>query len=572
MPGLNREGVDAVRFQFAGDPAEAATQTLRVRTAAHAARVSCVVDRDTVRRAPFSYHAPLGHRLGLAALLFYGLGNARRNWSSRAHFAPGKPRVLLPADALRLHAAWRLDVLGPAARAAAGALDLVYYPRKVEGTRQLCWAIYDLLRSAPDLLVLGLGLEDFWVDTRSDQPLVDLDEFRLRLEWVLGLALDCGTRAVFVLAPPAGESASRRRRYSERTALPYIEAARALVAAAGGSVVDLQRHYARIGSGSREAAATALGAVLAEELLMIARERPGSRRAEPGSSSPSPVDPGRRRAVAAEFLRQRRPLGRLADTPAENLYLALVPSRGGAGEAEEDEGNAMVAGKVLDRLGGSNEFQRFRQARIVDDLHGRHRPGRKRVMIIGDSIRMRQSNSTGYGLYAYAALKDRANLFHVPHNCGSSSAVLQYLDNWLQCRPQVVHINAGLHDLVFGLRGESAPSYVTAEQYAANVRAILARLRAAGVERILWALNTPVVEAWHNVKGRRFGRRNADIRAYNAAAAQAAREADVEVTDLFTPLWDAGVERTLLADGVHLNPRGAEMLGRSVAAAVERWL
>jgi lysophospholipase L1-like esterase len=571
MGGLNRAGIDAVRFEFAGGEG-AAAQTLRVRTPAQAARISCMVDRDAVRREPFAYHVPLGHRLGLAALAYYGLRNLRRNWSSRARFAPGRVRVVVPADVLRLHAGRSLDVLGSTARNAARELDLVHYPRKVEGTRQLCWALYDLLRSAPDLLVLGLGFADFWLDRACGQPLIDLDEYRLRLEWVLRLAADCGTRVVFVAAPPLGESASRRRIYSERAALPYLDTARRLVAAAGGHVVDLRDRYAGLPAGTRRAAA-GLGAALAAELLALARGVSAgggaSRRSPPAEAATAP---GRLRAVAAEFLRARQSLGRLAGGSAENLYLALSPSRGAPAEAEEDEGNAMAAGKLLDRLGGSNEFQRYRQARIVDDLHSRHRPERKRAMIIGDSIRMRQSNSTGYGLYAYERLKDRVNLFHVPHNCGSSTAVLQYLDDWLRCRPHVVHINAGLHDLVYAIQGDTPSSHVSAAQYAANLRAIFARMRDARVESVIWGLNTPVHEAWHNVRGRRLGRRNADIRAYNAAAVAVARDAGIEVTDLFTPLWEAGVERVLLADGVHLNPGGARLLGDAVAAAVERHL
>ena len=97
-------------------------------------------------------------------------------------------------------------------------------------------------------------------------------------------------------------------------------------------------------------------------------------------------------------------------------------------------------------------------------------------------------------------------------------------------------------------------------------------------EIVIWTrvgLSTPVQEEWHRWipgkgKTRSVVRFNADVRAYNEASEAVAGEFGIEVVDLFTPLWEAGVEKVLLPDGVHLNHIGGAFTGRLVAHAVLR--
>ena len=221
--------------------------------------------------------------------------------------------------------------------------------------------------------------------------------------------------------------------------------------------------------------------------------------------------------------------------------------------------------KRLCLLGGRNEFERSRQEQIIDRLAEAERPGRKRVLLIGDSIRMRIRNTTGYGLHAYNHLMDHFHLTHIPHNTGGTIAVLNHLEDWLSCRPDIVHVNAGLHDLATAAPGAPPhPWNRLPEQYAENLRRIIAIIRDAGVEEIVWALNTPVHDQWHTTS-RQLHRLNKDVILYNQTATEVMAELHIPINDLFQPILEAGLETCLLRDGVHLTHTGSALLGRIVA-------
>jgi lysophospholipase L1-like esterase len=117
------------------------------------------------------------------------------------------------------------------------------------------------------------------------------------------------------------------------------------------------------------------------------------------------------------------------------------------------------------------------------------------------------------------------------------------------------------------------PAYTTPEKYAENIQWIVESLRSNGVSVVIWGLNTPVQEEWHRVvpgsgRMRKMGRMNATIRHYNEIAIDVMNQMAVPVTDMFSPLWEEGVENVLLPDGVHLNHLGSAILGEVVAEAV----
>lgn len=277
------------------------------------------------------------------------------------------------------------------------------------------------------------------------------------------------------------------------------------------------------------------------------------------------------RATSAEIEFEDGEVRQIGGRAAELLYPALATS--GIASEEFDEGEP-YSGKRLALLGGRDEFERARQKKIIDWLRSRESPGRPRVLIIGDSIRMRQADTSGYGVHAYRLLIDRFNLTHIPHNCGGTVGVMAQLDDWLSCRPDVVHLNAGLHDLAFYLMAsEQLPAFQPVGKYAQNLERIMERIRAANARTIVWGLNTPVQEEWHlfhpnSKKLRKVGRRNADVRKYNDASVQVMQRLGIPVNDLFSPLWEAGVEKVLLPDGVHLNHRGSQIIGQKVADAI----
>ena len=224
--------------------------------------------------------------------------------------------------------------------------------------------------------------------------------------------------------------------------------------------------------------------------------------------------------------------------------------------------------KQLRLLGGRNEFERSRQQQIVDRLADTEVPGRERVLLIGDSIRMRIRDTTGYGLHAYDRLDNHVNLTHIPHNTGSTTAVLNYLEDWLSCQPNIVHINAGLHDLATAAPGAPPhPWNKSPEQYAESLRQIIQIIQHAGVPKIVWALSTPVHDEWHTTD-RKLHRLNKDVVLYNQIATDIMAELDIPINDLFQPILDAGLETCLMRDGVHLTHTGSALLGRIVADRV----
>jgi lysophospholipase L1-like esterase len=128
----------------------------------------------------------------------------------------------------------------------------------------------------------------------------------------------------------------------------------------------------------------------------------------------------------------------------------------------------------------------------------------------------------------------------------------------------VLHFNCGLHDL----KRAHATGYlqVPLEEYEANLRRLVPLLRAQTVA-LVWARTTPVRDGQLNPQ-KHFDRLNGDVCAYNAIADRVMAELEVPINDLHTAVLDAGQERCLSWDGVHLTPEGYAAVAQKVAAAV----
>jgi isoamyl acetate esterase len=185
------------------------------------------------------------------------------------------------------------------------------------------------------------------------------------------------------------------------------------------------------------------------------------------------------------------------------------------------------------------------------------------VVLIGDSIRM------GYQATVIAALADVAEIWVPEANGGDSRNVLAHLDEWvLARRPQVVHVNCGLHDLKRDFA--EGKFQVPIEEYARNVRQILMRLQSESNAKILWATTTPVDEELHH-KNKDFDRFEADVDAYNAAAVAICGELGVPIDDLYAVVEQSGKNTLIREDGVHFVEEGSAVLGRAVAAFIRAY-
>jgi acyl-CoA thioesterase-1 len=152
-------------------------------------------------------------------------------------------------------------------------------------------------------------------------------------------------------------------------------------------------------------------------------------------------------------------------------------------------------------------------------------PGLPRVLLIGDSISM------GYTLPVREALKGRANVHHPPENCGATERGLTKLDAWLgDGKWDVIHFNFGLHDLKYldkdgqYVLPTKGTVVATTEQYALNLRTIVARLKKTGA-KLIFATTTPVPP-------RTLGRITGSDRRYNKAALEVMTAENVQVDDL----------------------------------------
>jgi lysophospholipase L1-like esterase len=188
------------------------------------------------------------------------------------------------------------------------------------------------------------------------------------------------------------------------------------------------------------------------------------------------------------------------------------------------------------------------------------------VVLIGDSIRQ------GYQDVVAQELATEAQVWGPKENGGTSANVLAHLDDWvIQRKPEIVHLNCGLHDL--RTDRVSKEKAVALAEYAENIGRIFGRIQRETDAALIWASTTPVNEKWHT-REKPFDRHEADVAAYNRAAREVAERMAVPVNDLFEVVMRAGRDRLLSPDGVHFTKEGSALLGKEVAAAIRtrlRW-
>jgi lysophospholipase L1-like esterase len=181
----------------------------------------------------------------------------------------------------------------------------------------------------------------------------------------------------------------------------------------------------------------------------------------------------------------------------------------------------------------------------------------KKILLLGDSIRM------SYQIEVQIGLEGRAKIFAPVENCRHSANFLEKLPDWLQdFQPDLVHFNAGLHDLIRG-RENGLPQFPL-EVYERNLRQILAVFDQSRIRAIFWASTTPVHDAW-NLKTHAYPMRaNEDVLAYNRAADRVMADAKIPTDDLYRRALEAGLAHIQTPDGVHYTEAGQKALGKAV--------
>ena len=195
-------------------------------------------------------------------------------------------------------------------------------------------------------------------------------------------------------------------------------------------------------------------------------------------------------------------------------------------------------------------------------------PALPKVVLLGDSVREH------YAPFVAELLAGRATVVTPKANGGDSGKLLTNLDEWaIKEQPDVIHFNCGIHDTK---RDQKTDKYnVPPEQYEANLREIVRRLRAETRAKVVFALSTPLIDErskgyW---KTRSYQLFNASVMNYNVIALRVMKELDVPVNDLTAALGDAK-ESARLHDsgGIHFTEEGSRKLAAAVTSIVTRYL
>ena len=196
-------------------------------------------------------------------------------------------------------------------------------------------------------------------------------------------------------------------------------------------------------------------------------------------------------------------------------------------------------------------------------------PKLPKVVLLGDSIRL------SYTAGVRDRLAERATVVSPKANGQDSANLLRHLDRWAVAeQPQVAHFNCGIHDTKKS-KGEGT-FQVSPEQYEANLRSMVERLRAKTNACVLFSTTTPILNdrAAAARSERSYSLLNESVEQYNEIAKRVMRELNVPVNDLHAELANAkpGLENLIVADGVHLTPDGQKLAADSVAGFIARHL
>jgi lysophospholipase L1-like esterase len=187
-----------------------------------------------------------------------------------------------------------------------------------------------------------------------------------------------------------------------------------------------------------------------------------------------------------------------------------------------------------------------------------------RVVLIGDSIRM------GYMHEVRGRLGSRAEVVWPEANCGNTMLIRENLRAWVIDRdPDVVHFNAGIHDLGW-MPDERTPRF-TISAYRRHLRIIVQRMREGTSARLIFATTTPFLIPLDDRPKARC-RIAPVVGRYNGAAVKLMRELDVAINDLYQAVVDAGVCECLGRDKIHMTDYGSTVLAGQVVSSLSATL
>ena len=185
-----------------------------------------------------------------------------------------------------------------------------------------------------------------------------------------------------------------------------------------------------------------------------------------------------------------------------------------------------------------------------------------KVVLIGDSIRM------GYQPLVARKLEGEAEVWGPAQNSRHSLWALDHFPEWVeQQKPDVVHVNFGIHDASIQADGEHQ---VILPQYRLCLTRFIARVRAMSKGLMIWATTTPLYTSQPQVPMSLWSVRiAAEIDAYNAAALEIVRSEGLPIDDLHQVVMDSDYAKCLREDGCHMTEFGNDVLSDSVVKSIK---
>lgn len=80
-------------------------------------------------------------------------------------------------------------------------VNLVYFPILCNNSRKYCDYINDWLLAQPEIIILGFDLDDYKLDRLNNKPLVDLDEFAYRIDYIFTKMFYRDVKIVWISLP-----------------------------------------------------------------------------------------------------------------------------------------------------------------------------------------------------------------------------------------------------------------------------------------------------------------------------------------------------------------------------------
>lgn len=189
---------------------------------------------------------------------------------------------------------------------------------------------------------------------------------------------------------------------------------------------------------------------------------------------------------------------------------------------------------------------------------------KRKILLLGDSIRCGAGESVGYGRMVAERLKEVADVCQPTDNCRFTVYTLRYVREWADAvggQADIVYWNNGLWDVV---RVDGDDPLIGAEEYGKFLRRIFLRLREIFPSAsIVFAYSTPVIEERQE---KSFGRVNREIEEYNEVAARVLVPLGAYIDDLYSVARDFGEKYR--CDAVHFDDEGCRRLAEHVVGTL----